>query len=300
MNERFEVSTEQSSIRLDVYLAENTNQTRSAVQNLILIGKVSVNARPAKASQKLAAGDIVQMAVEPAKPVDIEAQDIPLDIVYQDGDIAVINKARGMVVHPAAGNRDRTLVNALLYQVGDLSGINGEIRPGIVHRLDKETSGLLVIAKNDAAHLSLCEQIKTKQAKRIYRTILEGNLKEDQGLVDAPIGRHKTDRKKMAVVLGGRNAVTHYRVLERFGGYTYVECALETGRTHQIRVHMKHAGHPVAGDDKYGRKCPFGQGGQLLHAYKLGLIHPKTGEAMEFTAPLPDYFEAALSKLRNR
>jgi 23S rRNA pseudouridine1911/1915/1917 synthase len=296
MDEDFKIP-DQSAMRLDVFLAENSRLTRSAIKNLIERGKVTVNDKPAKAAQKLAAGDFVHMILEAAKPVEICAQDIPLDIVYQDADIAVINKARGMVVHPAAGNRDGTLVNALLFQVGDLSGINGEIRPGIVHRLDKETSGLLVVAKNDAAHLSLSGQIKSKQAKRIYRAILDGILKQDEGTVDAPIGRHRTDRKKMAVVQGGRNAVTHYKVLERFARHTYVECILETGRTHQIRVHMKHIGHPVTGDEKYGRKSPLTEGGQLLHAHKLGLIHPKTGETMEFTAPLPAYFEEALEKL---
>lgn len=292
------VRPERSAQRLDVFLAEETELTRSGIKNLTQLGRVWVNQKPAKVSQKLCAGDVVRMALEPAKPVEICPQDIPLDIVYQDADIAVINKARGMVVHPAAGNREGTLVNALLYSVGDLSGINGEIRPGIVHRLDKDTSGLLVIAKNDAAHLSLSEQIKSKQAKRIYRAILDGVLKTDEGAVDAPIGRHKADRKKMAVVPGGRRAVTHYRVLERFARNTYVECALETGRTHQIRVHMKHIGHPVTGDEKYGHKSPLAPGGQLLHACRLGLTHPRTGEQMEFTAPLPDYFEAALKKLR--
>ncbi len=298
MDETFCVPPGRNARRLDVFLAENSSLTRSAIQNLIAQGKVAVNGKPARASQKLGAGDMVCMAIETAKPVEVCAQDIPLDIVYQDADIAVVNKAQGMVVHPAAGNREGTLVNALLFQVGDLSGINGEIRPGIVHRLDKETSGLLVIAKNDAAHLSLSEQIKSKQAKRIYRAIVDGVLKQDEGTVDAPIGRHKTDRKKMAVNPGGRRAVTHFKVLEHFTRHTYVECALETGRTHQIRVHMKHIGHPVTGDEKYGHKSPLAQGGQLLHACRLGLTHPRTGEQMEFTAPLPGYFEEALGKLR--
>ena len=298
-SEETELRAEEAAARLDVFLAENTAQTRSNIKNLIERGCVTVNGGPAKTGQKLSAGDVVRVRIEPARTIDLEPQDIPLDIVYQDADIAVINKAQGMVVHPAAGNEKGTLVNALLHAIRDLSGINGEIRPGIVHRLDKDTSGLLVIAKNDGAHWNLSEQIKTKEAKRIYRAILDGNLKEDEGVVDQPIGRHKTDRKKMAVVENGRRAVTHYKVLERFRGYTYVECALETGRTHQIRVHMKHLGHPVAGDEKYGRaKTPLGHAGQMLHAYKLGLKLPGTGEYMEFTAPLPDYFEAALKKLR--
>jgi 23S rRNA pseudouridine1911/1915/1917 synthase len=285
--------------RLDVFLAENSNLTRSGIKNLIEQGKITVNGGPAKAGGKITGGDIVRVRLIPSHPVELEPQDIPINIVYQDGDIAVINKTQGMVVHPAVGNEQGTLVNALLFNIKDLSGINGEIRPGIVHRLDKDTSGLLVIAKNNEAHLALSEQIKTKQAKRIYRALVDGNLKQDEGVIDLPIGRHPTDRKKMAVVKTGRHAVTHYRVLERFKGYTYVECALETGRTHQIRVHMKHLGHPVAGDGKYGRaQNSLGHKGQLLHAYRLGLFHPVTGEYMEFEAPLPEYFESALKKLR--
>ena len=294
MNEETRVSPDEGG-RLDVFIAAHAGITRSQVKNLIGQGGVTVNGRPAKASQIVSAGDVVHWTVEPPKSAAALPQDIPLDIVYQDADIAVVNKPRGMVVHPAAGNRDGTLVNALLFQIGDLSGIGGEIRPGIVHRLDKETSGLLVVAKNDAAHLSLSGQIKAKQARRVYRAVLDGVLKTDGGTVNQPVGRHKTDRKKMAVVPGGRSAVTHYRVLERLRGHTYVECILETGRTHQIRVHMKFLGHPVTGDEIYGKKYPCGQ---LLHAYRLGLVHPRTGEAMEFTAPLPAYFEEALEKLR--
>lgn len=300
-DEELEIRSSGNYKRLDVFLAENSNLTRSGIKNLIEQGKITVNGGPAKAGGKLAAGDVVRVLLEPPRPVELEPQDIPIDIVYQDKDIAVINKAQGMVVHPAAGNEQGTLVNALLFSIKDLSGINGEIRPGIVHRLDKDTSGLLVVAKNNASHLALSEQIKTKQAKRIYRALVDGNVKQDEGVVDLPIGRHPSDRKKMAVVKEGRHSVTHYRVLERFRGYTYVECALETGRTHQIRVHMKHLGHPVAGDEKYGRaQNSLGHKGQMLHACRLGLIHPATGEYMEFSAPLPDYFEAALKKLRSQ
>lgn len=285
--------------RLDVFLAEKSALTRSNIKNLIGLSKVTVNGEAVKAGQKIAAGDVIRVSLEPGLPSEVLPEDIPLDIVYQDRDIAVINKAQGMVVHPAAGNEQGTLVNALLYSLKDLSGIGGEMRPGIVHRLDKDTSGLLVVAKNNAAHASLSEQIKTKKAKRIYRALVDGNIKEDEGKVDLPIGRHRTDRKKMAVVASGRPAVTEYRVLERFGGYTYIECALKTGRTHQIRVHMKQIGHPVAGDEKYGRaKNPWGHKGQFLHAHRLGLFAPSTGEYMEFTAPLPGYFEEALKDLR--
>lgn len=298
-DQELEIQAFENNKRLDVFLAENSDLTRSGIKNLIEQGKITVNGGPAKAGGKIAAGDVVRVLLEPSHPLELEPQDIPIDIVYQDSDIAVINKAQGMVVHPAVGNEQGTLVNALLFSIKDLSGINGEIRPGIVHRLDKDTSGLLVIAKNNAAHLALSEQIKTKQAKRIYRALVDGNIKLDSGMIDLPIGRHPSDRKKMAVVKTGRHAVTHYRVLERFKGYTYVECVLETGRTHQIRVHMKHLGHPVAGDEKYGRaQNSLGHKGHLLHAYRLGLFHPATDEYMEFTAPLPGYFEEALKKLR--
>jgi len=293
------IRAEEDARRLDVFLAEMTDLTRSNIKNLIGLGKVTVNGETAKAGQKISAGDAVCVFLEPAQPAGVLPEDIPLNIVYQDKDIAVINKEQGMVVHPAAGNEQGTLVNALLYSIKDLSGIGGEIRPGIVHRLDKDTSGLLVVAKNNAAHLSLSEQIKEKRARRIYRALVDGNIREDEGEVDLPIGRHRADRKKMAVVRDGRPACTQYRVLERFSGFTYVECALKTGRTHQIRVHMKHLGHPVVGDEKYGRaKNRFGHSGQFLHAYKLGLFSPSTGEYMEFTAPLPGYFEDALEKLR--
>jgi len=293
------IRADENARRLDVFLAEKSDLTRSNIKNLIGLNKVTVNGETVKAGQKISAGDVVRVFLEPAIPSGLEPEDISLDIVYQDSDIAVINKAQGMVVHPAVGNEKGTLVNALLFSLKDLSGIGGEMRPGIVHRLDKDTSGLLVVAKNNAAHVSLSEQIRTKKARRIYRALVEGNIREDEGKVDLPIGRHRTDRKKMAVVQSGRRAVTEYRVLERFGRYTYVECVLETGRTHQIRVHLKQLGHPAVGDEKYGRaKNPWGHAGQFLHAYKLGLYSPSTGEYMEFTAPLPGYFEQALMKLR--
>ena len=236
-----------------------------------------------------------------AKPVEILPEDIPLDILYEDSDIIVVNKARGMIVHPATGIYTGTLVNALLYHCKDLSGINGEIRPGIVHRLDKDTSGVMVAAKNDAAHLNLAEQIRTKAAHRIYWAIVCGNIREEAGVIKGDIGRHPTDRKKMAIVHEhGKPAVTHFRVLERFGDYTLVECRLETGRTHQIRVHMASIGHPVLGDPKYGprKTCPFAIKGQALHSLQLTLTHPRTREVMTFTAPLPEDMEKILKALR--
>ncbi|MBR5015272.1 MAG: RluA family pseudouridine synthase, partial [Clostridia bacterium] len=236
------------------------------------------------------------------EPTEIEAkpQDIPLDIFYEDDDLLVVNKPKGMVVHPAAGNPDGTLVNALLFHCkGSLSGINGEIRPGIVHRIDKDTSGLLVVAKNDATHQKLAEQIKEHSFTRCYKAVVHGNIKDDEGTIDAPIGRSPKDRKKMAVTdKNSREAVTHFKVLERFKDYTYIECKLETGRTHQIRVHMAYRGNPVAGDTLYGPKnTPKDLNGQCLHAYKLGFVHPKTGEYLEFEAPLPEYFEKFLKKV---
>ncbi len=298
-DDKLVIRAEENARRLDVFLAERSDLTRSNIKNLIDLGKVTVNGEAVKAGRKIFAGDQVHVFLIPDAPSALLPEDIPLDIVYQDEDMAVINKPQGMVVHPAAGNKRGTLVNALLYSLEDLSGIGGEMRPGIVHRLDKDTSGLLVVAKNNAAHAHLSEQIKTKKARRIYRALVDGNIKEDKGQVDLPIGRHRGDRKKMAVVQGGRRAVTEYCVLERFGAYTYIECALQTGRTHQIRVHMKQMGHPVVGDEKYGRaKNAFGHKGQFLHAYKLGLYAPSTDEYMEFTTPLPDYFEQALEGLR--
>lgn len=287
--------------RLDAYLAEEYPQfSRSFLKSLIEQEHITLNGERTKAGTKVKEGDEIVLRLPEVEGTSVAPQDIPLEIVYQDSDIAVINKPQGMVTHPAPGNYDGTLVNAILYHIGDLSGINGELRPGIVHRLDKDTSGLLVIAKNDAAHKALSEQIADKKARRIYWALVYGNIKANDGVVDTLIGRDPRNRKKMAVLkAGGREAVTRYRILERYGEYTLVECELETGRTHQIRVHMKHIGHPVAGDPVYSRqKDRFGLSGQLLHARKLELTHPQTGERMIFEAPLPEYFTAVLAKLK--
>lgn len=290
-----------AGVRLDAFLAGRMEKTRSAVQKLIDQGSVQVNGSAAAKNTRLRVGDWVEVEVPPPEELDVKPQDIPLDIVYEDGDLLVVNKPKGMVVHPAAGNPDGTLVNALLFHCGEsLSGINGVIRPGIVHRIDKDTSGLLIVAKNDRAHQSLAEQIAVHSFTRIYNAVVYGNLKEDEGTVSAAIGRHPTDRKRMAVLSsGGREAVTHYRVLERFSGFTLVECRLETGRTHQIRVHMAHIGHPVAGDPVYGpKKCITELRGQCLHARVIGFVHPSTGEYLEFDSGLPAYFDQFLTKLR--
>ncbi len=282
-------------VRLDVFAAAISAQTRSFIQRVIAEGAVRVNGELCRAGMKLSAGDEVEIRLCAPRAVDVAAENIPLSIVYEDADIAVVDKPRGMVVHPAPGNEGGTLVNALLYAVKDLSGIGGEIRPGVVHRIDKMTSGLIVIAKNDAAHRALAAQLKTHEAGRVYLAILTGNLREDSGKIDAPIGRHPSERKRMAVVANGRAAVTHWRVLERMGNYTLVAARLETGRTHQIRVHMAHIKHPVAGDAVYGgAKDPLGVGGQALHAARLSFEHPRTREAMTFRAPVPPYFMKAL------
>ena len=299
---RIEADAGAVGCRLDVWLAERCPElTRSRLKGLIDAGDVMVNDRAAKAGQKLATGDAVELTVPEAAPIEALPEDIPLDIVYEDSDLIVLNKPRGLVVHPAAGNERGTLVNALLHHCTDLSGIAGEIKPGIVHRLDKDTTGLLVVAKNDKAHLSLSAQIGEKSAHRIYLALVEGNIREDSGRVDAPLGRSRADRKQIAVVEGGRAAATRYYVKERFGDCTLVECHLETGRTHQIRVHMKHIGHPVVGDPVYGlRKQRFPLQGQLLHAARLEFVHPTTGEFLSFTAPLPADFADVLERLRRR
>lgn len=292
---------EDAGARLDAFLAGKMEKTRSSVQKLIEEENVRLNGAPAAKNARLREGDRVEAAEPPPEVLDVKPQNIPLDIVYEDQDLLVVNKPKGMVVHPAAGNPDGTLVNALLFHCGDsLSGINGVIRPGIVHRIDKDTSGLLIVAKNDRAHQSLAEQIAVHSFTRIYNAVVYGIVKEEEGTVSAPIGRHPTDRKRMAVLSsGGREAVTHYRVLERFPGFTLVECRLETGRTHQIRVHMAHIGHPVAGDPVYGpKKCITELQGQCLHARVIGFIHPATGEYLEFDSGLPPYFERFLEKLR--
>ena len=288
------------SERLDAFLARSTEGlSRSGAQKLLEEGCVLRCGKPGKKNDKLNLGDEIQVTLPEAKPVDIVAKDIPLEIVYEDEDVLVINKPKGLVVHPAAGHQDDTLVNGLLYAMGDsLSGINGELRPGIVHRIDKDTSGLLAVAKNDHAHLMLASQLKDHTMARTYEAILCGTLKEDSGTVDAPIGRHPTDRKKMCVTArNSRNAVTHWEVIKRYRGYTHVRCKLETGRTHQIRVHMAHIGHPILGDTVYGHKKPeLGQESQVLHAGVLCFQHPRDQRPVMVLAPLPDYFTQVLTK----
>ncbi len=299
----FTANEEQAGNRVDKLLAETFKEfTRSHIQKMAEEGCLLVNGKSVKVNYKLRAGDNVLLNVEPPKEPDIVAENIPLEIVYEDGEMIVVNKPQGMVVHPAAGNYSGTLVNALMAYCGDsLSGINGEKRPGILHRIDKDTSGLLLVAKTDRAHRALAEQIKVHSLTRAYLALLHGNVKEDDGTIDAPIGRHPTDRKKMTITsVNSRHAVTHYRVLERFGRYTFVECRLETGRTHQIRVHMSQNRHPIVGDKTYGvKKEEFSLNGQLLHAYKVGFVHPLSGEYMEFVSELPPYFEKVLKILRN-
>ncbi|MBR1746910.1 MAG: RluA family pseudouridine synthase [Clostridia bacterium] len=289
----------EGGVRLDVFLSERTGLTRSGVKKLVEDGQVTMEGRPVKKAGEIAKGEVVVEIREPV-PISAEGEDIPIGIVYEDKDIVVVNKPQGLVTHPCAGTPKGTLVNALVYRVKDLSAINGVTRPGIVHRLDKDTSGLLVVAKNNEAHLSLAKQIEEKTAGRHYLALLVGNIKEDEGTIDRPIGRSTRDRKLMAIDERGRRAVTHYYVRERFGDFTLVEFVLETGRTHQIRVHAKSINHPVVGDVAYGKKDDFGLKGQLLHAYKLCLTHPTTGKRMEFVAPLPDYFSAVLDKLRKK
>ena len=291
-----------AGVRIDRYISDQLGDiSRSAVTKLIEDGKVTVGEKPVKKNYKTASGDRICVMLDEPKPVDILPEEIPLDIVYEDGHLLVVNKPKGMVVHPAPGHESGTLVNALMYHCGDdLSGINGELRPGIVHRIDKNTSGLLAVAKSDIAHAGLSEQIKEHSFTREYLAICYGNIKEDERTVDAPIGRHKVDRKKMCVTqLNSRSAVTHIKVLERYTGFTYILCRLETGRTHQIRVHMAYIGHPIAGDDVYGpSKVITELHGQCLHAYKLGFIHPVTGEYLEFTADPPESFVRFRDKLR--
>ena len=293
---------ENDARRLDVFLSESSGLTRNHIQKLIAQGLVTADGKViTKPSTPVKADSAVEISLPPEIPLDIPAQDIPLDIVYEDADLAVINKAQGMTVHPANNVYEGTLVNALLYRIKDLSGINGVLRPGIVHRLDKDTSGLLVIAKNDKAHVELQRQIQQKECRRIYVALLEGVLKSDSGFVDKPIGRSLSDRKKMDIVANGRSALTYYTVLERFNNYTLVQFELKTGRTHQIRVHAKFLGHPVVGDKTYGyAKCRFALDGQLLHAQTLTFTHPTTGKTMSFSVPIPPYFEKVLNTLRNK
>ena len=302
MKQSYLVPEEFQGERIDKYLSEACcGLTRSYLQKLLKSQLVEVDGKAVKNSYRVSAGETVELEVPEAVEPEIEAEPIPLDILYEDKDIILINKPKGMVVHPAAGHYSQTLVNGLMYHCrGELSGINGVMRPGIVHRIDMDTTGVLIVCKNDFAHTSIAEQLKVHSITRKYYAIVHGVIGEDEGTVDAPIGRHPVDRKKMSInYKNGKHAVTHYRVLERFKQFTYVECQLETGRTHQIRVHMASLNHPLLGDSVYGpSKCPFKLQGQTLHAGVLGIIHPRTGEYMEFSAPLPEYFENLLEKLR--
>lgn len=285
--------------RLDKALADLTELSRSQANDAIKAGEVLVNGKPEKAKYAVKAGDVIHYQLPQEEVLDYVAEDLPLDIVYQDADLAIINKPQGMVVHPSAGHRSGTLVNALLYHIKDLSTINGVIRPGIVHRIDKDTSGLLMIAKNDKAHQALAEELKAKKSLRQYLALVHGNLPNDRGVIEAPIGRSDKDRKKQAVTAKGKPALTRFQVLERFGDYTLVEVTLETGRTHQIRVHMAYIGHPVAGDPVYGPRKTLKGEGQFLHARTLGLTQPSTGEELVFSADLPKIFQETLESLRN-
>ncbi len=299
----YTITNEQENLRIDKYLAQTVPDiSRSYLQKLVADGQVLVNGVPVKTSYKLKSGDIVQVTIPEPEVLQIIPEDIPLDILYEDADILIVNKPKGMVVHPAAGHTTGTLVNAVMYHCKDeLSSINGVLRPGIVHRIDMDTTGVLVVCKNDMAHQSLAEQLKVHSITRIYYAIVYDNLLEEEGTIHKPIGRHPTNRKKQAVnVKNGRDAITHYRVLERLQGkYTLVECRLETGRTHQIRVHMASIHHPLLGDTLYGpAKDPFHLQGQTLHAGVLGFMHPRTGQYVEFRAELPEYFQELLNRLR--
>lgn len=297
------MAEENSKKRVDVFLAELIDDfSRSYIQKGIEEGWVKVNGKTVKPNYKLKCGDVVEAQIPAPKALSLEPENIPLDIIYEDQDIIVINKPRGMVVYPAPGNYSGTLVNALLYHAKDLSGINGVLRPGIVHRLDKDTSGAIVVAKNDQAHRTLADQFKGKKVKKTYLAIVWGNLPEDRATIEAPIGRHPVKRVEMAVdAKHGKEAITHFKVLERFGDFTFVEVNIETGRTHQIRVHMSYIGHPVVGDPLYSRKKnPFNIKGQALHAFRLGLYHPRSGEFMTFEAPVPEDFNEILNILRRR
>ena len=295
------IIAQESADRIDALLAQNVPElTRSAAQRLLDAGAVSVDGRPVKKNYKCSAGDRIELRLPETREAELVPQDIPLDIVYEDGDVVVVNKPRGMVVHPAPGHPDATLVNALMHHCGaSLSGIGGEKRPGIVHRIDKDTSGLLIAAKNDFSHLSLSAQLADRSLSRVYEAVVRGNFREDSGTVDAPVGRHPTDRKKMAVTdKNSRPAVTHWEVIARYRGYTHIRCRLETGRTHQIRVHMAHIGHPLLGDHVYGAPRPDkGLEGQCLHARELKFIHPRTGEPVHIQTELPPYFLDVLKKL---
>lgn len=285
------------SLRLDAFVAAETELSRTQAQRLIRDGAILLNGKSVKPNAITTAGDLVDITFPDPVETDVLPENIPLDVVYEDADLLVINKPQGMVVHPSAGHESGTLVNALLYHIRDLSGIGGELRPGIVHRIDRMTSGLIVVAKNDEAHRALSDQFRDHSAHRSYAALVDGNIREDEGTVNAPLARHPVDRKRMAIVQGGRDAVTHWRVAARYGQYTLLQIELETGRTHQIRVHMASRQHPVTGDDVYGReKRPFGLLGQALHGYRLAFEHPRTKEKMVFYAPLPEYFTNTLRK----
>ena len=292
---------EDAGTRADVFLAAKLGVSRSNMQKLLEDGRVKRGEKIIKANYKVRAGEMFVVDIPEPEPIEAVPENIPLDIIYEDDDVVVLNKARGMVVHPAPGNYTGTLVNALLYHCSNLSGINIAIRPGIVHRLDKDTSGIMIVAKNDAAHISLSQQIQSKTAVRTYLAVVRGNIKTDSGTIETQIARDKTDRKKMSVVKeGGRDAITDYEVLERFGKYTLVRCKLRTGRTHQIRVHMEYLGYPLVGDPKYSpMKTPFGIKGQALHSHTLEFTHPRTGERMKFEAPLPEDMHKIITRLHN-
>lgn len=299
--ETITAEAEDAGTRADVFLAAKLGVSRSNMQNLLEDGRVKRGEKIIKANYKVRAGEMFVVDIPEPEPIEAVPENIPLDIIYEDDDVVVLNKARGMVVHPAPGNYTGTLVNALLYHCSNLSGINSAIRPGIVHRLDKDTSGIMIVAKNDAAHISLSQQIQSKTAVRTYLAVVRGNIKTDSGTIETQIARDKTDRKKMAVVKeGGRDAITDYEVLERFGKYTLVRCKLRTGRTHQIRVHMEYLGYPLVGDPKYSpMKTPFGIKGQALHSHTLEFTHPRTGERMKFEAPLPEDMHKIITRLHN-
>ena len=294
------ITENEAGQRADVVLAAMLELTRSNMQKLLDEGRAVKGSKVIKSNYKVKLGDEIIVTLPEPQPLDVQPENIPLDIIYEDEDVVVVNKACGMVVHPAAGNYSGTLVNALLYHCKNLSGINGVIRPGIVHRLDKDTSGIMICAKNDAAHVSLSEQIQSKTAQRTYLAVVRGNIKTDSGVIETQISRDKDDRKKMAVVKeGGRNAITEYEVVERFGKYTIVKCKLKTGRTHQIRVHMEYLGYPLVGDPKYSpMKTPFSINGQALHSLTLAFDHPRTGERMEFEAKLPEDLHKIVTRLR--
>lgn len=301
---KFFIEEKDSGQRIDQYLSHRMEDvSRSQIQKMIQENLIKVSDKPVKPNYRLISGDSIQVEFREPEVLDICPENIPLDILYEDSDLLILNKPKQMVVHPAPGHPSGTLVNALMYHCGaELSGINGVIRPGIVHRIDMDTTGSLIVCKSDLAHQKIAEQLKEHSITRVYEAIVHGNLKNDTGTINAPIGRDSKDRKKMSVrSRNGRPAVTHYKVLERFGQFTYIQCRLETGRTHQIRVHMASIGHPILGDGVYGpRKCPFpGLQGQTLHARTIGIIHPRTGEYLEVEAPLPSYFEALLKKLRS-